>query len=519
MHNKMINYLLVSLALIMGIFSIENVFAEETTLFEGVGHYAIATAGNNNSNRGTTLEANDYSLILDYPSNWDTIKQNISESIISRISNISGSYLNFDGTQLKTYLNSIVTCNLAFVPVCLDAYDFLVIAPDGTYEIVNVPYSKISDTYEISNKGSGWYYVSILDAPVMPQNGWSITTIYESQNVSINYLKIIKSGVFLSNEESTVYPRSHEIYFNSSLILKNNFQLYGIILAGGSNGFSIYDKENYHNTTEDKVWAILSDGTYQQLYEGTYNGRTVFQGRTSIDFATDTFNTVRSHNIQGGELDIFNETLSSDYFGGKEIVGYKIQKDGTDVIYLALIGLSQEIESPDINITADITRNSDGTIYNEVTLTNNSEYNSCSTTITIPIDSNLTNIRNVVMSPNNVATYKIEDNTITINFNSQFKAHDNFEVTYLADEVVPNKEQLDLDPVGSAYPADGLLCPSEILANKNLQIKVTAHDDIKMVEVIVPDTGTFISIITIIIGTSIIGLGYLVLLKNKKVTR
>ena len=120
------------------------------------------------------------------------------------------------------------------------------------------------------------------------------------------------------------------------------------------------------------------------------------------------------------------------------------------------------------------------------------------------------------MTPNNVASYNIENNIITVTFNGQFKANETFTVTYDADEVVVNKEQLDLDPVVTAYPGNDMLCPVEILNNKSLQIKKTAHDDIKTTQVIVPNTGTFISIITIISGIGLIGIGYIILMKKKK---
>ena len=170
------------------------------------------------------------------------------------------------------------------------------------------------------------------------------------------------------------------------------------------------------------------------------------------------------------------------------------------------------IETPNIDITADIDRNSDGVI-NTVTLTNTSDYNTCNTKIVIPIDSNLINIRDVVMVPSNIATYKLENNTITVTFKEQFKAHDTFEITYLADEIA-NSTTINLDPIGTAYPSVGTTCPSDVLNNKDLEIKKTAHDEIT--KVLVPDTEMFISIGTIIIGLSIIGVGYFILLKNKK---
>ena len=169
---------------------------------------------------------------------------------------------------------------------------------------------------------------------------------------------------------------------------------------------------------------------------------------------------------------------------------------------------------PDVEITADITRNEYEIINNKVTITNTSKFNACQTILTIPVDSNLTNIRNIVMNPSSVATYKLENNIITVTFTSQFKAGDTFEINYLADEIIANKSTINLDPIVSVYPSDGVLCPSEILSNKDLEITKTAHDEIT--KVLVPDTGAFISIFTIILGISIIGVGYFILLKNKK---
>lgn len=75
---------------------------EGTTLFEDIGHYGAAIAGNNNSDRGTGIGQN-VRLINSYPENWEEIKKNIPLDILSRINNMSGSRLDFNGTIKKLY--------------------------------------------------------------------------------------------------------------------------------------------------------------------------------------------------------------------------------------------------------------------------------------------------------------------------------------------------------------------------------------------------------------------------------
>ena len=44
------------------------------TLFNGLGHYSVAIAGNNNADRGTAKYQN-VELITNYPENWEEIKK------------------------------------------------------------------------------------------------------------------------------------------------------------------------------------------------------------------------------------------------------------------------------------------------------------------------------------------------------------------------------------------------------------------------------------------------------------
>ena len=77
---------------------------ESEILFSGVGHYAFATAGNNNVYRGDSREtASTTARILApednsrLPTNWNVIKDKLISDGYT-INNISGSYLDVKGT-------------------------------------------------------------------------------------------------------------------------------------------------------------------------------------------------------------------------------------------------------------------------------------------------------------------------------------------------------------------------------------------------------------------------------------
>ena len=323
--------LLFALICILGLTT--NVKAE-STIFEDVGHYAFATAGNNLAYKGDRMD-HDFSLIENYPSNWDTIKANIPSDILNRVNNMSGSYLNYDGTAKLGLLSTAIIRNQPSEPTDFDA---LIIYPDGDYKVYNSIYNK---NVEIEIKGSGWYYVSILNLTLSPQQAWGITVIYENnETLSNNYTKLINVDKSIMDTAST------SVLLNSKLNIEKNINIYGMITYAG---VSAWPREGY---TEDRAWAILEDDSLYQLYD---RGDGHFTGRTNTDFANGTYTAQRSHNIPGGELDIFEEKLTTDYFGGKKIKGLKFQKDGKDVIRINLVGFSVEVEMPDLFIETKIT--------------------------------------------------------------------------------------------------------------------------------------------------------------------
>ena len=317
---------------------------EPKVMFEGVGRYAFATAGNNNANRGTSYEAMDYSWIVSEPTtaqipNWNTTKANLTSAGIT-YDNISGSYLNNTGKILKAFLSVWVTTNNNYT------YNgrILIIKPDGTYSIINVDMPTTSVTLditsEIENQSKGWYFVAYLDADLWPQTAWGITAIHEDSSLTYSYIKLIKRDVGLTSGSEDI------VVFNADYELKSNFQFVGTIMGGGGNGWAL--GAPYY----DRAWAILKDNSEYQLYD---RGDGHFTGRTNVDFANATFNTQRSHNIAGGELDMFDETLSTSYFGGKTPVGVKFKKDGSNAIGISLVGLRQDVLSPNLTIGTRIT--------------------------------------------------------------------------------------------------------------------------------------------------------------------
>ena len=84
--------------------------------------------------------------------------------------------------------------------------------------------------------------------------------------------------------------------------LKNDFQLVGVITGAGIAGIPNY-VENSWQTTQDEAYIINEDDELIQIYD---RGDGHFAGRSQTDFANGIFNTRRSHNLPGGELDIFD---------------------------------------------------------------------------------------------------------------------------------------------------------------------------------------------------------------------
>ena len=396
----------------------------DNILFEGVGNYAFATAGSNNAYRGSSL-AVGYKWIIAPPDetrvsyDWSEVETKILEETgLSTITNISGSYLNLDGTLHKAMLSMLASQNAN-----LTGYTgrILIIKPNGTYSIINYQDNNWVDTLDITeilrDSGKGWYYVSYLDAGLIPQCAWAITAVYESSSLPTTYIKFINVNKSLSNGAETT------IDFDSKFELQNDFQLIGVITAGGISGFPNYGEYPSLQTSEDEAYAILNDGTEYQLYDRNDNH---FTNRTSTDFANDIFGTERNHSQAGGELDIYDETLSSDYFNGKNITGYRFIKTGTNIINVSIVGLAQTVTDSNITVSTNIIADSKFKEESEVsvqsTIKNNLSNGYCfysyNNNITNTVDSSFSNLKNIKAYLNGSTeleiTYDSDNNLLVI---------------------------------------------------------------------------------------------------------
>lgn len=508
--------------------------AEQITLFEGVGHYAFATAGSNSATRGSAdNHAAGFEWIKNWPnekiSNWSSIKKEI-EKRYGEITNITGSKLNANGriksAKLYFYYNRVFEAE----------NKVLLIRPDGKYKVFTTSNGSVDVTSFINdNNPEGWYYFSYIsntpkegqggafDAQLkLPQRAWSLTAVYENDSLPIKYIKLIDmENLKLNHEVGSIV----NVDFNSSLKLKNNFQLVGTIVAGGVLGYPVYDGGT---TSQDKAWAVLSDGTTKQLSETNYNGKSVFKGRTTYDFANDIYSTERTTNEAGGELDIFDETLSSDFFGGKEIVGYKFEKTGSDVIYISNVGLAQEIESPNPVVIPKIEDLTKDGFKGRVVVKNTSEYAGCNTIIKIPLNSNIEKVENIVLSDNDNISYEVKDNVIIVTFNKTFKGNGSIEITFDA-KLNGTSSSVELEPVVETYPSSSNECSNLITSNEKYKLTATARVEEKIDfskttaninevvdKVNVPNTSKFISVVAIILGISLIAFGAFIIYKKTK---
>ena len=474
------------IALVIGLFiGLNSVNAAQETFFEGTGNYGFAVAGNNNATRGLYYADGDNVnwITAKYSSNNITTTswyRNLSRNY--KITNISGSKLTTNNSKVKkAYLGYFAyNTDCGFSQTKDDEghrarlsgewktgeCDFrdsthtngriLLIRPDGkSYSIIPIEntfrgFIDITD-YIDTNNPDGWYYVSFLNAGLAPQTVWGMTVVYEDSTLPVNYVKLIHADTTLTNGASESFK------FNSQFTLKNKFQLSGMILAGGASAWFLDNTESNPtniNTTYDKAYAILSDNTEQQLYATQYNSKTVFAGRSNIDFVNDIFDTVRDHKetdlydnnstltLKGGELDIFNETLSSDFFNGKEIIGYKFHKTGTNTIFPGLLGLTQEIETPNVNITTKISSDSsliksgdEVTVKTTVINAKDVCINSYNNIITTSVDTVLSDVKNIVVTKNGTkidvkTSYDKENGIITLDEISVLNCDDKIVVSY-----------------------------------------------------------------------------------------
>ncbi|MBR7042471.1 MAG: hypothetical protein IKI04_03110, partial [Bacilli bacterium] len=258
------------------------------------------------------------------------------------LDNISGSRLNTNGGTIKRLIFSYFAYGNTGTPYEQTIFNgrILLIKPDFSYTFI--PYSnkgwgwaeyiEITD-YVNKTSPDGWYYVSFIGSKVAPQAAWSMTAVYENGRTLPNsYTKLVLKQQQIANA-------SVDIRFPIPYQINGTYQITGTILGGGIGAWP-----GAPNETNDRVFAILKDGSTKQLYETYYNGRTIFAGRSSSDFACGIFNTEKNHSVRGGELDIFNETLRSDFFGNKELVGIRFTKDGNNGISVGLVGVSAPLK-------------------------------------------------------------------------------------------------------------------------------------------------------------------------------
>ncbi len=535
--------------LITFVVGIGRVSASQTTLFEDIGHYGFATAGNNNAYKGDSYgDRNTIRWITAADSNQAIASTSWYRNIKNRynITNISGSKLDTSKSKIKKiYLGYYAyksTCGVIKNADGTISYkgnwqdgscDFtgkiLLIKPDGTSVELSPKANAFRGFIDITNyvntdKADGWYYVSFLDAGLAPQTVWGITAVYENDSMPYSYVKLIHADTTLTNGQEEQFD------FNSKFNLKDNFQLSGMILAGGASAWALGD-----DVTSDKAYAVLSDGTTKQLNETTYKGKKIFEGRSSIDFINDTFDTVRNHNIDGGELDIFNETLSSDFFSGKEMVGYKFVKTGSNTIFPGLLGLTQEIETPEINITTKIEKDNDTLETNDkvtvkTTVTNNKNVcvKSYNNIITTSVDKSLSGIKNVKVYINGQEqklgySYDEENGIITIKEIETLNCTDVVIVSYDAviNENIKENNKLNTNATIS-YSIINLtkLSGEELTRYQSFKITKKATDSLSAEEKLVnPKTGIE-NYTNIILGIGFVALiAYIAISKKRKLVK
>ena len=381
-----------------------------TVRFDGIGHYGFANAGSNNAYRGSDPSGSGRSLIVQPPTDswYSSIRTSVSNSGYS-INNITGSRLNTSGGVVKkAYLSYFAMSSHPNYSTTGEVFNgkILLINPNGQYHIITPSHNGSKGLIDITsyintNSPDGWYYVSFLKGYNEPQLAWSITTVYERSNLPLRYIRLMSTSKGLHD------GLAGDIAFNSKFALNDNYQLMGVILAGGKQAWS-----TDVSSTGDKAWAILSNGSTKQLYQNSYEGRTIFKGRSNVDFANGTFTTQKNHNYAGGELDIFDETLSKDFFNNQSITGLRFQKTGDNTIILFLFGIAQEVKVPGVNITTKITPannpfRANNTVTVTTTITGSKVNNECLTAynnvVTTSVDSVLSNPTNIVVKKGNTS--------------------------------------------------------------------------------------------------------------------
>ena len=301
----------------------------DNVVFADVGHYGLATAGNNNA----VLETGEYiySLPIENPNityNWLQIKTAVGSGIT--YNNFSGSYLHIDGNVKKMIFN-YTSKNTGTA-----TRKILIIFPNGKYTLETVTGDEgvidISDKVT-TNEADGWYYVSFINFDENKYLAWGIEAVYENSNLPLRTVELYKLNTKINHTYTSI-----AFAFNLEKI--KNFKLVGAI--------SSYDE------TRTLAYANLSEGQYQ-LYERTGN---TFRGRDNVHFLKNQIDAERMPSKDlGGALDLFEEELSSNYLGGKTIEGFQLTNNSDVDVNLLAIGLAQDVYTPIITIDTEIQTN------------------------------------------------------------------------------------------------------------------------------------------------------------------
>ena len=364
---------------------------DNETIYDNVGHYAFAIAANNNVNRGN-VEGQSYASTLITPDMNEHLPSNISQIIEQiqaqgyTVNNLSGSLLDVDGgtvehATIRAY-NATSGCSGAGIE------EVVIIGPDGNFIITDY-HDDITDFVNGQNDPSGWYFVSFighnraLNPAQCNQVSWAVAAVYEKPDLEVSHIKLIATETPLSANEGDWFKAEEYVMFDSPLDPSNEVELIGIYTASGVNSWSGAPEES-----NDETWAVLEDESEQLLEEAEYNGKTVFAGRTGANFANlvvDIPSENRSHSYAGGELDVFDETLSSDFFDGHQVIGYHIKKTGYNILVPVLFGIRQELDTSKATITAHIP--ADDPTHPTVNIANTGVASICNVEVETPLSS------------------------------------------------------------------------------------------------------------------------------------
>ena len=462
------------------------------TVYEAVGHYAFAKAANNNVARGDdkepyvpagdscasyTIEPKDNEPV---PENWLEIYQRVQDEegytmMVDNpnpydaehpvlYNNLSGSRLDVEGgeVQYATIRSYSVTEGCGG-----GAEKVLVIRPDGEYGIFNF-HDDITDF--VKEDPTGWYFVSfighgdILNPNGCNKAGWSITAVYERDDLEVSQIKLIAK-----NDPLWSYGQEY-IPFDAPYYSTRETEILGVYTGGGVNSWSI------DHQTEDVTAVILEDGSYQPLGQYEYNGKVLFAERRTDDFAKQLIDIPeedRSHNIRGGELDVFDETLGLELFGGRRISGLLVvnTSETNNPLIPVLFGFRQPIETPELSIVPSISAN-DPT-HPTITIKNTSQFTACNVRMEMPLNS-IGVPTKVTADTTGTVTTAITGDNLTMSASNVPSATD---ITLNLTVPEKNSESLSMNPILTYYMSLNGTCDESTSEETGIRI-TTSGDDI-----------------------------------------